>query len=40
MLVRSMLRESTLQQPYPFSEVVVAGKHIFNTKARARHWSI
>jgi len=30
MLIRSMLREFTLRQPYPFSEVVVASKRIFN----------
>jgi N-acyl-D-aspartate/D-glutamate deacylase len=36
MLIRSMLREFTLQTPYPFSEIAVAGKHIFNRDVAAQ----
>ncbi len=36
MLIRSMLREFTLRLPYPFSEVVVVGSHIFNRDLEAQ----
>jgi N-acyl-D-aspartate/D-glutamate deacylase len=36
MLIRSMLREFTLRTPYPFSEIVAAGKHIFNRDVAAQ----
>ena len=36
MLIRSMLREFTLRAPYPFSEIVAAGRQIFNRDLAAQ----